>query len=161
MTFCQLSGCFSLTRKIILSYTYPRKIKKEGVMPIGEGKGHIMKKMRIYLLASMLLLVCLPAAHAEEYGKIRAMQQRAAHVIQQKNDFVGRVLTSYSIPHERNAQGVVVRIKMNGQWLDITAIDIVPVLKEGEDKRQQVAAHELFFYTPHDILDLVSELTIR
>ena len=120
-----------------------------------------MKKIRIYLLASMLLLVCLPAVHAEEYGKIRAMQQRAAHVIQQKNDFVARVLTSYGIPHERNAQGVVVRIKMNGQWLDVTAIDIVPVLKEGADKRQQVVAHELFFYTANDILDLVSELTIR
>jgi hypothetical protein len=119
-----------------------------------------MKKIWVWLLASMLLL-CFTVAHAEEYGKIRAMRQRAAHVVQQKNDFVVRVLTSYGIPHERNAQGVVVRINMNGQWLDVTAIDIVPVLKEGADKRQEVAAHELFFYTPDDILDLVSELIIR
>lgn len=118
-------------------------------------------KIRSYLLALFLLFVCLPAVHAQEYGKIRAMQQRADHVIKLKNDFVSRVLTSYTILHERNAQGVVVRIYNDGQWLAVTAIEIVPVLNEATDKRQQVAAHELLFYTAQGILDLVSELTIR
>jgi hypothetical protein len=118
-------------------------------------------KMRIYVLVFILIFVCLPAVHAQEYGKIRALQQRAAYVTKQKNDFVARVLTSYKIPHERNTQGVVVRINMEGKWLNIKTIEIVPVIKETSDKQQYVAAHELFFYTANDILDLVSELKIR
>ena len=118
-------------------------------------------KIRSYLLVLFLLFVCLPAVHAQEYGKIRAMQERADHIIKLKNDFVSRVLTSYTIPHERNPQGVVVRIYNEGQWLAVTAIEIVPVLKEATDKHRQVAAHELLFYTADGILDLVSELTIR
>ncbi|MBI4633660.1 MAG: hypothetical protein HY742_07205 [Deltaproteobacteria bacterium] len=118
-------------------------------------------KIRIYLLAVFLFFVCLSLVHAQEYGKIRAMQQRADHVIKLKNDFVSQVLTSYTIPHERNAQGTVVRIYNDGQWLAVTAIEIVPVLNEAPDKHQQVAAHELLFYTAQGMLDLVSELTVR
>jgi len=109
----------------------------------------------------VLLFAYLPAAYTQEYGKIRALQQRAAYITKQKNDFVARVLTSYKIPHERNTQGVVVRINMEGKWLNIKTIEIVPVIKEAADKSQYVIAHELFFYTDKDILDLVSELTIR
>jgi len=119
-------------------------------------------KASVYLLAMILFSVGLPALHAQEYGKIRALNQRAAYVIKQRNDFVAQVLTSYAIPHERNEQGVVVRIKTDGRWLDVTTIEIVPVLKKAGDKRQQVAAHELFFYTANGgILDLLSELTIH
>ena len=117
--------------------------------------------VRICLLVVIFLLLCLPAAQAQEYGKIRAMQQRAAFVTNQKNNFVARVLTSYKIPHERNAQGAIVRINIEKNWLDINAIEIVPILKESADKRQQVTAHELYFYTANGILDLVSELIIR
>lgn len=92
---------------------------------------------------------------------MRALQQRAASVIRQKNDFVARVLTSYTIPHERNAQGIVVRINMDGRWIDVTAIDIVPVLREGAEKNPQVVAHELLFSTADGTLALVSELTVR
>ena len=118
-------------------------------------------KVRTIFLAMILLFSYLPAVHAQEEGKLRAMQQRAAYITKQKNDFVARVLNSYSIPHERNAEGVVVRISMNGQWLDVTGLDIVPVLKETADKHQYVAGHELFFYTRDEILDLLSDLTIR
>ena len=118
-------------------------------------------KIRICLLAVTFFLLCGPIAGAQEYGKIRALQQRAAFVVNQKNDFVARVLTSYKIPHERNAQGAIVRINLERSWLDITAIEIVPILKEAADKRQQVTAHELYFYTPGGILNLVSELIIR
>ena len=118
-------------------------------------------KVRIYFLALAIFFVCLSAAHTQEYGKIRALQQRAAQVIKQKNDFVAKVLTSYSIPHERNAQGVVVRIHADGKWLDVTTIDIVPVLTETSGKNQQITAHELLFYTANGTLDLLSELTIR
>lgn len=39
----------------------------------------------------------------EQGGKIRALQQRAAHVIKQNNDFIAKVSTSHSVPYERNA----------------------------------------------------------
>lgn len=118
-------------------------------------------KIRIYLLALMLFFVSLPAVNAQEYGRIRALQERAAVVIKQKNNFVARVLTSYSIPYERNVEGVVVRINVENKWLNVTAIEIVPVLKEAADKRQHIAAQELLFYTSGGILDLVSEMIIR
>ena len=119
-----------------------------------------MKKIIISLITAFLLSL-LPLAHAQEYGKIRALQLRAAYVVKQKNDFVAKVLTSYKIPHEQNTEGVVVRINMDAKWMDVTAIEIVPVLQEAADKRQQVAAHELYFFTADGILDVVSELTIR
>lgn len=123
-----------------------------------------MKKMVASLLAAVLLLSFIsfmPLARAQEYGRIRALQQRAAYVTKQKNDFVVRVLTSYKILHEVNEQGAVIRINMDDKWMDITAIEIVPVLKESADKSQQVAAHELFFFTADGILDVISALTIR
>jgi hypothetical protein len=120
-----------------------------------------MKKITVYLLTVALLIFFLPLAQAQEYGKIRALKERAAYVTKQKNDFVAKVLTSYKIAHEQNTEGVVVRINMDEKWLDVTAIEIVPVLKQAADKRQQVAAHELYFFTADGILDVVSELTIR
>lgn len=119
-------------------------------------------KASVYLLALILLCTCLPVAHAEEYGKIRALKERAAYVTKQRGDFVAKVLTTYAILHERNEQGAVVRIKMDGQWLEVASIEIVPVLKEVGDKRQQVTAHELFFTTTNgSVLNLLSELTIH
>jgi hypothetical protein len=120
-----------------------------------------MKKICISLMMAVLLLCFSPLAHAQEFGKIRALKERAAYVTKQKNDFIVRVLTSYKILHEINEQGVVVRINMDEKWLDVTAIEIVPVLKESVNKSQQVAAHELYFFTANGILDVVSELTIR
>ena len=120
-----------------------------------------MKTIFITLLTAVLLFSFLPLLQAQEYGKIRALQQRAAYVTKQKNDFVVRVLTSYKILHEINEQGAVVRINMDNKWMDITAIEIVPVLKESAEHSQQVAAHELFFFTTDGILDVISALTIR
>jgi hypothetical protein len=118
-------------------------------------------KTSIHLMVVIFFLLCLPLAQAQEYGKIRALQQRAAFVTNQKNDFVARILTSYKIPHERNAEGVIVRINIGQNWLNINAVEIVPILEEAADKREQVVAHELYFYTAEGILDLVSELVIR
>ncbi|MGV8057712.1 MAG: hypothetical protein AB2L12_06790 [Smithellaceae bacterium] len=118
-------------------------------------------KIRICLLTVIFSLLCLPVTQAQEYGKLRALQQRATFVTNQKNDFIARVLTSYKIPYERNTQNAIVRINIEKKWLDISAIEIVPILKESADKRQQVIAHELYFYTAGGILDLVSELIIR
>jgi hypothetical protein len=125
-----------------------------------QNKGDVMK-ISIYLLITLMFFVCLPAVNAQEYGQIRALQQRAAAVIKQKNDFVSKVLTSYKIPHERNVEGAVVRIHKDNQWLDVTTIEIVPLLKEATGERRQVAAHQLLFYTSGGILDLVAEVIIR
>ncbi len=118
-------------------------------------------KVRNCLAAFFVLFLFLPAASAEEYGKIRAFKERTAVVTKQKNDFVARVLTSYAVPYERNAEGAVVRIHNEGQWLEVRAIEIVPVLNDKVGQDQQVRAHELLFHTPQGILALVSELAIR
>ncbi len=120
-----------------------------------------MKKTWGLILSAVLLLSFLPSAQAQEYGKIRALRERAAHVAKLKNDFVIRVLTSYKILHEINDQGAVMRIHMGDKWMEVTAIEIVPVLKESVDKTNQVAAHEIYFFTADGILDVISELTIR
>ena len=118
-------------------------------------------KKNVCLLAFILFSVYLPTVHAQEYGKLRLLQQRADHVIKKKNDFIARVLTSYNIDHELNGQGVVVRINVESQWLNVNAIEVVPILKATTDKYQQVVAHDLFFDTTNGILNVVSELTIR
>jgi hypothetical protein len=120
-----------------------------------------MKRFVISLLTAVLLFSFLPVAGAQEYGKIRALRERAAHVAKLKNDFVIRVLTSYKILHETNDQGAVIRLHMGDKWMEVTAIEIVPVLKESADKTNQVAAHEIYFFTADGILDVISELTIR
>lgn len=120
-----------------------------------------MKKALGIALSAVVLFCALPLAQAQEYGKIRALNQRAAYVLKQKNDFIIRVLTSYQILHEINEQGAVIRIYVGDKWLEIKAIEIVPVLTESADKSRQVAAHELFFFTDEGILDVTSALTIR
>ncbi len=120
-----------------------------------------MKNICITLMAAVVLFSFSPMARAQEFGKIRALQERAAHVTKQKNDFVIRVLISYKIPHEVNEEGVVVRINTDNKWMDIRSIEIVPVLKESADGSRQVAAHELYFFTAGGILDVISALTIR
>ncbi|MEN6621378.1 MAG: hypothetical protein ABFD50_07520 [Smithella sp.] len=115
----------------------------------------------IAVIAASLIILTQPPVQAQEFGKIRALNKRAAFVTNQKNEFVARVLTSYKIPFERNAEGVVVRINLEKGWLDIKGIEIVPILQESTDKSQRVTAHELYFNTTDGILDLVSELIIR
>jgi hypothetical protein len=130
---------------------------------MGEGmiRKEAMMKIRIYLCLLVFLFALSPMAHAQEFGKVRALQQRTAQVIKQKNDFIAKVLTSYGVAYERNAQDIVVRINMDGQWQNVTSIEIVPIIKEGSEKQQKVAAHELFFFTANGILDLLSDLVIR
>ncbi len=118
-------------------------------------------RVRNYFLALIIFSLCVSAGHAQEYGKIRALQQRAAYIIKKKNDFVAKALAPYAIPHELNEQGVVVRIQMDGKWLNITGIEIIPLLIDIPGKRQQIAGHEIFFHTDDGTLALLSELAIR
>ncbi|ABW67488.1 hypothetical protein [Desulfosudis oleivorans] len=123
-----------------------------------------MKTIPGLLFAAVLLCLSCPHAHAQEFGKIRALQQRADTVVRQKNSFVARVLDSYQIPHQINEQGVVVRIQVEEKWHDVTAIEIVPLLRENAvdvTAPREVTAHEIYFFTAEGVLDLVSELRIR
>jgi hypothetical protein len=121
-------------------------------------------KGRILVLGAIIFLAAFAAAppwvSTETYGQLRALERRAATVTRQKNDFVARVLHSYNIPYQRTEQGVVVRLRIGANWLDVNRIEIVPLVQEGEHGLQ-VMGHEIFFYTEGEILHLVSALTIR
>ncbi len=71
------------------------------------------------------------------------------------------VLNAYKVPHQINDQGIVVRIQLRDKWHDVTAVEIVPFFKEGQDAAREIAGHELYFFTAEGILDLVSELKIH
>lgn len=119
---------------------------------------------RIILLNAFLCLVMviafLPKASAQNYGQIRALKRRASTVIQQKNHFVARVLSSYDIPYQLTEQGIVARLHIENRWYDVKQIEIVPVARE-EQSGFKVVGHEIFFYTEGEILHLVSAVTIR
>ncbi len=77
-----------------------------------------------------------------------------------KNEYVTRVLDNNNITYQLTSDGVVGRLKLQGQWVEVNRIEIVPVEDErGDDPR--VTAHELFFYTKDQTLHLVSSLIIR
>lgn len=120
-------------------------------------------KRRILVLSAIIFLaafaVALPWASAETNGQLRALKRRAEIVTRQKNDFVARVLNSYDIPYQRTEQGVVSRLQIGTEWLDVNRIEIVPLVREGEHGLE-VTGHEVFFYIEGEILHLVSALTI-
>lgn len=119
-------------------------------------------KMLLYALAGIVFFTALPAAAgAQDYGKLRAQERRTEQVLRQRNDFVSQVLTAYAIDHRRNDQGIVVRIRVDDRWLEVTAIDIVPLLEDAAGRPRQVAAHKLLFQTSQGVMELLSELTIR
>ena len=111
-----------------------------------------------------MFLVALPfrptCASDKPYGQLRALKRRAATVVLQKNDFVARVLNSHRIAYQRNKEGVVVRLQIESNWLEVNRIEIVPLVRE-EERGLEVVGHEIFFYTEGAILHLVSALTIR
>ncbi len=118
----------------------------------------------VFLMSVIMFLVALPSRPApafdKPYGQLRALKRRAATVVLQKNDFVARVLNSHRIVHQRNKEGVVVRLQIESKWLEVNRIEIVPMLRQGESGLD-VVGHEIFFYTEGEILHLVSALTIR
>ena len=121
-------------------------------------------KCRVLVLSAAIFLATFaaapPWASAETYGQIRALKRRADTVMRQKNDFVSRVLHFYGIPCQCTKQGVVTRLQIGSNWLDVNRIEIVPLVRQGE-YGLQLMGHEIFFYTEYEILHLVSALTIR
>ena len=121
-------------------------------------------KFRVIAAGTLLLaapfFVAIPQTAAKSPGQLRAMKQRAAKVTQMKNKYVTRVLDYNNIPYQLTSDSIVGRLKLQGKWVEVSRIEIVPVANEaGTDLR--VTGHELFFYTEDQILHLVSSLIIR
>jgi hypothetical protein len=118
----------------------------------------------VLVMGVIMMLVALSAMPAcasdKPYGQLRALKRRAATVMQQKNDFVARVLHFHKIAYQRNEEGVVTQLQIGSRWQDVNRIEIVPLVREGEHGLE-VVGHEIFFYTEAEILHLVSALTIR
>jgi len=114
----------------------------------------------IAFLLCASLFIAIPQAAAKTPGQLRAMEQRAVTVTRMKNDFVIRVLDYHHIPYELTSDGVVGRLNLRGQWVDVNRIEIVPVTSGNSDDFR-VTGHELFFYTKGQILHLVSSLIVH
>ncbi len=112
------------------------------------------------LLLAALFFVAIPQTAAKSPGQLRAMKQRAAKVTRMKNKYVTRVLEYNNIPYQLTPDGIIAGLKIEGKWIEVNRIEIVPVANEdGSDL--QVTGHELFFYTKDQILHLVSSMIIR
>jgi len=118
------------------------------------------RRLLIAILVVLCIIISFSETYSQSYGRIRALKERAITVIQQKNNFVTRVLDSYGIPYECNHEGVVVRININDQWNDVSRIDIVPLFNDNETGFS-VTAHNIFFGTDRGTFHIVSELIIR
>ena len=121
-------------------------------------------KFQVIAIGTLVLaasfFVAIPPTAAKTPGQLRAMKQRAAKVTQMKNEYVMRVLEYNNIPYQLMSDGIVGRLKIEGKWVEVSRIEIVPVTNEdGNDLR--VTGHELFFYTQDQILHLVSSLIVR
>ena len=109
-------------------------------------------------LATLVMIV--PRTSAEDYGQLRTLKRRAATIAKQKNSFIDRVLRSYAIPYQRTLEGIVARLQIEGRWVEVYRIEIVPVLSDSKDGLQ-VVAHDIFFFTESDVLHLLSAISIR
>jgi hypothetical protein len=123
--------------------------------------------MRIRSISfSIIVVLCIvftvTAAFSQSYsyGRLRALKERAITVTQQKNHFVTKVLDSYHISYRCNEQGVVVQIKVDDTWNDVSRIDIIPLVSD-DTSGFQVLAHNIYFDTSGGMFHLVSQLVIR
>ncbi|MBN2688030.1 MAG: hypothetical protein JXR85_07615 [Deltaproteobacteria bacterium] len=121
-------------------------------------------RIRAVSLIVFICIIVLTAAtvfsQPYSYGRLSALKERAIAVTEQKNRFVTKVLDSYHIAYRCNQQGVVVRIKVDDGWNDVTRIEIVPLVSD-ESTGFRVIAHNIYFETAGGMLHLVSPLIIR
>ena len=115
-----------------------------------------------------LLLIILFATRAETYATpekplrvLQVMKDRAETITRLKNEFVKKLLDSYRIPYEADPKGVILRIKMDGQWKEVKVIEIVPEVKDGQGGIQRIT-HNIYFYVRSgEVLHLTSEINIK
>lgn len=123
-----------------------------------------MKFQRLVITILVLFFVIMTyspvLSQSYSYGRLRALNDRAITVIQMKNRFITRVLDTYDVPYESNAEGVIVRIKVENVWNDVDRIDIVPLMSN-DGEGVHVIAHNIFFGTKRGIFHLVSQLAVR
>lgn len=122
-----------------------------------------MRTIAVSLIASITIVILTSAnvfPQPYSYGRLRVLKERAIEVTEQKNRFVRKVLDSYHVAYRCSEQGVVVQIKVDDRWNDVTRIEIVPVVTD-ESNGFQVMAHNIYFETAGGMLHLVSPLIIR
>jgi len=115
----------------------------------------------IYFIISLLFIFCsIPTPRAKAQGQIRAMRERADTVCKRKNRFVARVLNQYGISYYVDRYGIIIMINFTGDWLKVTRVDVVPMVKKSP-KVDEVVGHEIFIYTDREIVHLLSYLKVR
>ncbi|HUT69455.1 MAG TPA: hypothetical protein VMW89_02160 [Desulfatiglandales bacterium] len=117
----------------------------------------LIRWVRVFLLCSLFVA---PMVHARSPGQIKAMNQRADTVINQKNRFVIKVLQQYGMSCETDINGMITRINAHGDWVPVRKLDIVPVPKEGGEA-DKVVGHEVLIYTDGETVRLFSEIKVR
>lgn len=121
-----------------------------------------IRSMSFSIFVVLFIALTVTAAFSQQYsyGRLRALKERAITVTQQKNRFVTRVLDSYNISYRCNEEGVVVQIKVDDTWNDVSRIDIIPLVSD-DNTGFQVMAHNIYFDTSGGMFHLVSQLVIR
>jgi hypothetical protein len=132
---------------------------------VNDGKKGVPMKRWVLVTAIVVSFLAvfldgLPWASDRTYGQLRALKRRAATVMQQKNNFVARVLHFQKVAYQVNDEGVVTRLQIGSRWVDVNRIEIVPLVGE-QESGLEVVGHEIFFYAEGEIFHLVSYLTIR
>ena len=122
------------------------------------------RKLRVLFVITAALIAALAAAPV--YGQRepgvadRALEKRAAEVTKMKNDFVAKVLIQERIPFKVDDKGAAVLIQIEGKWLPVEKVEIIPVMRD-DAQGAGIVAHELYFTTAMGIYRIVSDIAIR
>jgi hypothetical protein len=111
----------------------------------------------IFLWCSLWLFP-LPLATAQ--GQLRAMEERADTVSKRKNRFVTRILDQHKINYLVDRHGIITRISVTGNWLEVMRLDVIPMVKVG-GRVDEVVGHEIFIYAEGEVVRLISHLKAR
>jgi hypothetical protein len=103
-----------------------------------------MRKTWFWLFVLWLCTLCPPYAQSETPGRVRAMEQRAAVLIEARNRFVIHVLDGYRIPYRLDNGGMVSAIRVKDVWHPVASITIVPEVERQGDF-MVVRGHNLYF----------------
>ena len=122
-----------------------------------------MKTNRLAAATIVMLVVfgfIAATVSAQSAGQLRALKKRGEDVTNMKNDFVERVLKSYSIPYQLTPKGAVGRLQLGQDWVPVNRIEVVPI--PADDKSSlKIKGHEIYFYTDTQILHLASSMIVN
>ncbi len=115
---------------------------------------------KLFLNIIVLQLSICSIVYAGPDPLVRIMDKRAATITGLKNEFVSKVLSSYNIPHQRNKQGVIIKIMVGQDWDSVETIEIVPEVTQDQAGLQKIT-HNIYFHSQSGILHLASDIQIK